>query len=177
MSATGCVWRGQHLSRSGTSSVIFNPKCTCTSPAGLQSHSPPPCLSRIHAHTQAGLVPEERAYRANKSKPPSGVVAPETAGLPVDDAFNHLALLRRYVVYGPTLGMTAQQQQSAQGGVGPAASVTGLGGGGGALSRDVGAGSPVPVSSSGMAPGSRGDGGGLSPVRPSMMGSPRQGSP
>lgn len=59
-------------------------------------------LTPTHTHVRAGIMPSERGRRGDKpdrsgSHGPSGLVAPETAGLPVDDAFNYLALLKRCV--------------------------------------------------------------------------------
>lgn len=42
-----------------------------------------------------GLVGADRARRGEGTKPPTGYIAPETAGLPVDDAYNYLALMKR----------------------------------------------------------------------------------
>lgn len=51
-----------------------------------------------------GLLPADRSYRDRRTAP-RGVVAPESIGLAADDTFNYLALLKRYVLYGPMLGM------------------------------------------------------------------------
>lgn len=34
-----------------------------------------------------------------------GLLAPEAVGLPMDDGYNFLALLKRYIMYGPSLGL------------------------------------------------------------------------
>jgi hypothetical protein len=44
----------------------------------------------------AGLVGAERARRGEGNRPPAGYVAPEAAGLPVDDSYNYLALMKRW---------------------------------------------------------------------------------
>lgn len=38
---------------------------------------------------------------------------PEAVGLPVDEQYNYLVMLRRYILYGPSLGITAAHQASA----------------------------------------------------------------
>ncbi len=53
----------------------------------------PNCSTYLLCH--AGLVGADRARRGDTSKLPAGYVAPETAGLPVDDTFNYLALMKR----------------------------------------------------------------------------------
>lgn len=72
------------------------------------------------------------AARASTMKPFQGVLAslPEAVGLPYDEAYAYLCLLRRYILYGPTLGLAGR---------GPGAGGAGHGGystaGGASLSR------------------------------------------
>jgi hypothetical protein len=73
------------------------------------------------------------AARASTMKPFQGVLAslPEAVGLPYDEAYAYLCLLRRYLLYGPTLGLAGR---------GPGAGGPGHGGystaGGASLSRN-----------------------------------------
>lgn len=55
-------------------------------------------------------------------------MAPESVGLPADDQYNHLVMLRQYVQYGPSLGMS--QPLVAMTPLGSAVVGGGLGGGG-----------------------------------------------
>ncbi|GFH27236.1 uncharacterized protein HaLaN_25527, partial [Haematococcus lacustris] len=54
----------------------------------------------------AGVLGPDKAKKGDHVRPPAGAVAPEAAGLPVDETYNYLALMKRYVIYGPSLGMT-----------------------------------------------------------------------
>lgn len=56
------------------------------------------------AADQLGLMSQERSYKDRRVQP-KGVLAPESVGLAADEQFNYLCLLKRYVQYGPTLGM------------------------------------------------------------------------
>lgn len=53
-------------------------------------------------------VPSTPGSRTSVLKPLQMSVAalPEATGLPYDDSYAYLCLLRRYVLYGPSLGMT-----------------------------------------------------------------------
>jgi len=64
---------------------------------------------QMSAEAQAamGLISADKAWKSDRIKAPTGIVAPEAAGLPVDDAYNHLALLKRYILYGPQMGLAA----------------------------------------------------------------------
>lgn len=72
--------------------------------------------------------------RASMLKPFQGTVAslPEAAGLPYDESYAYLCLLRRYILYGPTLGLATapvggnRQQSMSLTGAALAASIGGL---------------------------------------------------
>ncbi len=75
-----------------------------------------------------GLLPADRSYRDRRTAP-RGVVAPESIGLAADDTFNYLALLKRYVLYGPMLGMVPGAAGAGQSAGGAALGVgAGIGG-------------------------------------------------
>uniref|UniRef100_A0A7R9YXI8 Uncharacterized protein n=1 Tax=Chlamydomonas euryale TaxID=1486919 RepID=A0A7R9YXI8_9CHLO len=56
------------------------------------------------AEAELGIVDASKARRHDK-KMPRGPHVPEAAGLPVDDQFMHVVMLRRYVLHGPSLGL------------------------------------------------------------------------
>ncbi|GIL44955.1 hypothetical protein Vafri_2395 [Volvox africanus] len=68
-------------------------------------------LQNLKADAQAaeslGLMPAERSYRSDRRTAPRGILAPESIGLAADEQFNTLALLKRYILYGPLLGFAA----------------------------------------------------------------------
>jgi len=55
-------------------------------------------------NTDIGLMSAEKSRKGDAVRV-HGMAAPEAAGLPADDAFNYLALMKRYVMYGPSLGL------------------------------------------------------------------------
>jgi hypothetical protein len=64
----------------------------------------------VSANCQGGPLTSQAATplpRASTVKPFAGAVAalPEAAGLPYDESYYYLCLLRRSIVYGPTLGL------------------------------------------------------------------------
>lgn len=76
---------------------------------------------------RAATVPA--AGRPSALKPYQGLVAslPEAAGLPYDEGFLYLVCLRRYVVFGPTLGLATPPMAAAAGGRQPGVSIAGAG--------------------------------------------------
>lgn len=57
--------------------------------------------------------------RASTLKPFQGAVAslPEAAGLPYDEGYAYLCLLRRYILYGPTMGLATSPAVARQPGM------------------------------------------------------------
>lgn len=52
-----------------------------------------------------GIVTEAGDRRSRRTVNVPGLLAPEAVGLPLDDGYNYLALLKRYILYGPSLGL------------------------------------------------------------------------
>ena len=81
--------------------------------------------------TKFGFQTSDRSYKGgpgggNSLKPQHpAVMVPEAAGLPVDEQYTYLTMMKRYVVYGPTLGLQGQ------GGGGSMMLPPGVGAGGG----------------------------------------------
>lgn len=95
-----CISGAKAAEAGGNSS----PRMTAAAPALLACSSISIAAAPSPAAAAAGGTP---GPRASTIKPFQGVVAslPEAAGLPYDEHYAYLCLLRRSVLYGPTLGL------------------------------------------------------------------------
>lgn len=71
----------------------FTPKASAYLLHGLESLRC--CMQDVHDCAPAGLVGEDKASGRRSLGPSSSMIGPESIGLPADDTFNYLALLKR----------------------------------------------------------------------------------
>eukprot|EP00798_Chlamydomonas_sp_ICE-L_P027098 gene27098-2322_t len=57
------------------------------------------------AKAELGMVDKEHAVTQRSRALPKGAIAPEAAGLPVDESYNYLAFMKRYIIHGPGMGL------------------------------------------------------------------------
>eukprot|EP00878_Enallax_costatus_P040378 GHUV01046571.1.p1 GENE.GHUV01046571.1~~GHUV01046571.1.p1 ORF type:complete len:147 (-),score=31.97 GHUV01046571.1:219-659(-) len=83
--------------------ILARPEDLPAAPGGLNITAPAAATTPGSALSSA-TTPNPRA---SMLKPFQGTVAslPEAAGLPYDEGYAYLCLLRRYILYGPTLGL------------------------------------------------------------------------
>lgn len=113
---------GMGASPRGAAAAASGPVLLTNSSISVMA-APSPSLASAAA-AAAGL---SGTSRASTIKPFQGLVAalPEAAGLPVDENYAHLCLLRRSVLYGPTLGLPTGPTQLQNGGRSGMMSMTG----------------------------------------------------